>query len=414
MPSALFSTPQWPLARRLAAVAAVVLVFGAFASAVVTESALGLRPVADRYNIWAWEARHWPNKWLYEAGELFRGSRSEEQQNADIERFFALTRQINTLQRDDAADPAQIRALRDEREALENRVEYTMEQRISAVLADFGLTRSFGPLGDRVFPPVDFEFTDSPRNLVTSPRDRIELQGTELLRTDLSLEEIETIEDRTLRDENLSALAAATAGIGAYPSIVDYLSSYESALDVAAHEWTHNYLFFSPLGFNYYANNDIRTMNEVVADLVGREVAEEVLRRWPLSAPQPEPVPTPEPPPAEPEEPRFDLRAALRALREEVDALLAAGQIEEAEALMEERRQEIVANGIYIRKINQAYFAFTNLYAGEDGSPGAVNPIGPKLDELRQRSLSLQRFVEAVRGITTVEELDRLLADTSD
>jgi hypothetical protein len=93
-----------------------------------------------------------------------------------------------------------------------------------------------------------------------------------------------------------------------------------------------------------------------------------------------------------------------------VEALLAAGNVVEAELLMETRRQEFAAQGYYIRKINQAYFAYLNLYAGEAGSPAAVNPIGPKVDDLRRRTGSLQRFVQEVGDVTSAAELDALLA----
>lgn len=397
----------WPLGRRVAALAAVILIAGSFAIAAVVESAMQLRPPPDRYNIWAWEARNLPAKWLYEAGELFRSSRSLEEQDADIRSFFDLTRRISRLEQDTDANAGELRDLRRQRDALENRVEDSIEARLSEVIEDLGLTRSPWILPAMVWPPVDFEFTDSPRNLVTSPRDRIELRGTELLRADLSIEEVEAIEEQVRRDDNLSALAAPTGGIGAYPTIVDYLGSYESTLSVAAHEWVHNYLAFSPLGFNYYENNDTRTMNETVADLVGEELAAEVLRRWPAqAASQAAPSPSANASPA----PSVDLRAELRALRQEVDTLLASGQVEAAEARMAAKRQELEDNGIYIRKLNQAYFAFNNLYAGEDGSPGAVNPIGPKIDELRRLSASLSEFVKRVRGVTSIDELDTAIA----
>lgn len=406
MPSRLLSSPRWPLGRRIAVLTAFVLVIGSIGIAAFAESAAQLRPPQDRYNVWAWEARNLPAKWLYDLGDLFREERSVEEQNADIARFFELTRQISRMEQDAAANETELRDLRKQRDDLENRVEDTLEDRISAVLDDFGLTRGLGILPDRVWPPVDFEFTDSPRNLVTSSRDRIELTGTELLRSDLTIEEIEAIEEETKQEKDLSAIAAATAGIGAYPTIVDYLGCYESALAVAAHEWMHNYLFFSPLGLNYYANNDVRTMNEVVADLVGHEVADEVMRRWPIAPSQPVPA---SPPPA-PASPAVDLGAELRALRAEVEVMLAEGNIEEAEALMEQQRQSLEDRGVFIRKINQAYFAFNNLYAGEDGSPGAVNPIGPKIDDFRRRAESLSAFVREMRGITSVRELDALLA----
>jgi hypothetical protein len=120
-------------------------------------------------------------------------------------------------------------------------------------------------------------------------------------------------------------------------------------------------------------------------------------------------APAATPTPSSDNAPAFDIGAALRALRMDVDALLAQGRVEEAEALMEQRRQEFAAQGYYFRKLNQAYFAFTNLYAGEAGEPSAINPIGPKVDELRRRSASLDDFIARISGVTSVEDLDRLL-----
>ena len=57
---------------------------------------------------------------------------------------------------------------------------------------------------------------------------------------------------------------------------------------------------------------------------------------------------------------------------------------------MEEKRQFLAANGYYIRKLNQAYFAFHGSYADTAGS---IDPIGPKLD----RPPQAERVVEAVR-----------------
>ncbi len=77
---------------------------------------------------------------------------------------------------------------------------------------------------------------------------------------------------------------------------------------------------------------------------------------------------------------------------------------------MEERRTFLAENGYYIRKINQAYFAFNGLYAD---TPASGNPIGPKMTELRGLSPSLGDFLRAVSGITSEEELDRLLLTQS-
>ncbi len=293
-----------------------------------------------------------------------------------------------------------------QRDGLENEVEATIEGRLTAVIKQEGLTRNFGV--ELVWPPVDFEFADAPRTLAISPRDQIKLTGTSLLRPDLSLSKVEQIEAETEQKQNVSALAFPLGGLGAYPTIIDYPDDYASALTLVAHEWTHNYLFFRPLGFNYYKNNDLETMNETVADLVGHELAQAVLARWP-ALPEPTAQATQQVP-SQPAQPQVDAGAVLRQLRGDVDKLLAAGKIDEAEALMEQKRQELAADGYYIRKINQAYFAFLNLYAGEAGSPAAVNPIGPKVDDLRKRSTSLKQFVAIVGGLTSVRQLDAALA----
>ena len=80
----------------------------------------------------------------------------------------------------------------------------------------------------------------------------------------------------------------------------------------------------------------------------------------------------------------------MRATRLRVDELLASGMIDKAEAYMEERRQFLADNGYYIRKLNQAYFAFHGSYAD---SAASVSPIHGQLEAVRQASDSLGEFV---------------------
>ncbi len=401
--------------RALAAALQVLLVAGALAGSLQLNRELDLKPGPNEYNLGAWEIRHVPQKWLFLLGEFLRGEPPEGNQDAHLIRFFQLTREIEVTERMisdveqrgeviPADSVALMRSLAEERERIENQVEATIEARISGAADDLGLTRSFL---DVVWPPVDIEFTEAPRALVTSPRDRIELLGSSLLRTDLSVAELEAIEEATQASADVSALAFRIGGVGAYPAIVDYPVEYARVLRLAAHEWTHHYLFFRPLGLRYYASNDLRTINETVADLVGDELVNAVLRRWPLEEGPPRSLESNENGPA------LDLGTELRALRAEAEALLAAGEIDAAETLMELKRQELVDAGFAIRKLNQAYFAFTNLYAGEAGSPAAVNPIGPKVDQLRQQSDSLKEFVDRVSSVKSVADLDRLVAKTS-
>jgi hypothetical protein len=387
--------------RLVAAVASVLLVLVCFATSWTFNSTLGLSVEEGEFNLPAWEIRNFPQKWLFALRQLLRGDLSETEQDAIIARFFRLTDEIEALEQEPDAAAAELTAKRKERDRIENQVEATLEQRLSEVIEAEGLTRTFL---DFVWPPVDFEFAQSPRVLAVSPRDHIELIDTDVLKPGLGLETVTRIEEERERDGSVSAISLPTSGFSAYPTIVTPNDDYRRVLEVAAHEWVHTYLFFYPLGFNYYASNDLRALNETVAERLGRELSGLVAERWPLS--EGEPASTQPRPEGD-----LDVTAQLRALRAEVDELLAQGEVEAAEALMERRRQELAAQGAFFRKLNQAYFAFINLYAGEAGNPAATNPVGPKVDELRRRSPSLQAFVATVRDLTSIAQLDAALRD---
>ncbi len=94
----------------------------------------------------------------------------------------------------------------------------------------------------------------------------------------------------------------------------------------------------------------------------------------------------------------------MNKTRVQVDTLLAAGKIDEAEAYMEARRRVFVANGYAIRKLNQAYFAFYGGYQDEPGA-GGTDPTGPAIEELRLLSPDLLAWLQTMRGITTREQL---------
>ena len=96
----------------------------------------------------------------------------------------------------------------------------------------------------------------------------------------------------------------------------------------------------------------------------------------------------------------------MRETRLRTDELLADGMIEEAERYMEDRRIELQDHRIYIRKINQAYFAFTGSY-GESGS--SVSPVASQLWDLRMRTGSVGRFVKTVAGVSSPEEFNDLI-----
>ena len=98
----------------------------------------------------------------------------------------------------------------------------------------------------------------------------------------------------------------------------------------------------------------------------------------------------------------FDFNEVMRETRLTTEALLGEGKIEEAESYMEERRQFIAHNGIFIRKINQAFFAFHGSYATGAAS---VSPIGDQLEELRGQVQTLEEFLKTVGEFDQVEDL---------
>jgi len=98
----------------------------------------------------------------------------------------------------------------------------------------------------------------------------------------------------------------------------------------------------------------------------------------------------------------FDFDAEMRETRTKADWYLAQGKVEEAEQYMGQRRQMFEENGYYIRKLNQAYFAFHGIY-GTD--PGSVSPIYEDLKELRARSATISSFIEHVAAMTSYDEL---------
>ena len=290
-----------------------------------------------------------------------------------------------------------------EREALRPRAEDAIERALTTVLADagFGLDSPFAP-GDRiVFPPVSFTFVSPPRVLVVSRRDRIATAQSELLRPGVNEREAAQLEAAIDSDEVVS-LVIPIGGLATYPTMVLQGTRPADALDSVAHEWTHGYLFFSPLGLRYWSSEDARAINETAADIVGRELGRELARVLGLEGVSSTPRSD------VPRGPDREFRSILRSTRIEVDRLLAGGQVEAAEALMNSRRDELAALGYSIRKLNQAYFAFYGSYG--DAAAGA-SPIPGQLRRLRERSTSVADFLGRVGQLTNAAELARTVGE---
>jgi len=285
-------------------------------------------------------------------------------------------------------------------------VEQVIEQQIAWTLVqkDIGLS-------GRPWPPVKFSFTEPPKKMVVSPRTRIETVYSRMVSADISQSAIETSEKTIYQDYDFSGYITNIGGLGAYPAMVVDRASLEWVLSTVAHEWVHNYLTFFPLGINYLTSSEIATINETVADIVGNEIGAHALETF-----YPEFLPVDLNPMEtwnrfveeriEPQPPRFNFGLQMRLTRLMVDRLLAEGKVTEAEAYMEERRQLFVQHGYGLRVLNQAYFAFHGSYAT---GPASTDPIGPKLQELREAFPELSLFLQTVRGFTSLAEIDKEL-----
>lgn len=278
--------------------------------------------------------------------------------------------------------------------------EAIVQEQVAVILAE----QEFDLLG-QAWPPVLMHVTQVPSLLVVSPRDHIEEVHQVTLENGLTTPTKEIIETSVTEDLDHSGLVVPLGGIGTYPAMIIETSDVNRLVEVVTHEWSHHWLTLHPLGLRYGLDPAVRIINETVASLVDQELGRMVVERY-----YPEFLPPPrienqetQPPASDP--PEFDFQAELADTRIKAEELLADGRIEDAEAYMEERRQEFHRQGYNIRKINQAFFAFYGAYAAEPGGAQGENPIGPMLRDIRQQSPSVRAFMETVAPITSFEDL---------
>lgn len=350
------------------------------------------------YPLISWEVSHVPGKWFYKIRDLLPGGhRQRERRRQEVKEFIALGEKVNRTEGElrraiaSSASPDEVSRLENELQRLRDelarrgaQVEEILESEISDTLGREGFKSRLGI----VFPPVDFAFAQPPKVLITSPRDRIEMLETVLLQPQTGLARVEALEERVTERWDLSALVEDAGGLSTYPSVMNSTYGLRGTLSVACHEWLHHYLYFRPLGRNYFSSPEMATLNETVANLAGAELGDLT-----YEAITGEKVVRHEPPQEGGEPPAFDFNREMRKTRLRVDELLALGHVEEAEAYMEERRLLFVEQGYYIRKINQAYFAFHGTYAD---APASVSPMHGELKRLRASTSSVGEFVRTV------------------
>ena len=413
------------LRNRRARLTAVCLVFFALvllSSSPQTRDRIGSAIHGHDHDVVAWELRNFFDKWLSMTASFFDEGLSEEDAIAEVREYARLTGEINRIEGaitravalgESVSDLESDRAEMDrQRLDIQSRVEELIEGQVSGILAEEGMSWriSFLDADGYLFPPVDFKYENSPPVLVISPRDRIELESTRLLTPGLGLGAREDIEnDVEALEGEYSALVVDTGGVATFPAVVGASANVQYTLRTVAHEWFHHYLVFYPLGRNYWSSGEMVTINETVANIAGDEVGNAVYERYYMKeAPQP-PPPTPEPgasPTPAPDPPAFSFNREMRETRLEADRLLAEGKIEEAESYMEQRRLVFADNGYFLRKLNQAYFAFHGSYADR---PTAVSPIGDQVLQVREQNDTLKEFIETMSRVSCYDDLLQLV-----
>jgi len=352
-------------------------------------SSFDLTVAPYKYSLLRWETSHFMDKWFHKLSDLMPWTTepSREERLTQIREFFDLGQELRGLERQllDTPTGGEMEPRLSQRRAeIQATVEESIESEISAVLSQEGFASRIG----LIFPPVDTVFARSPGVLVLSPRDRISRQESILMKPGLSGEIRDRIEDQILEDRNLAALVESTGGVAAFPSVVSESGGLHHAVVTASHEWLHHWFFFQPLGQHFWDNSDMTTLNETAATLGGEAIGDRV-----FTAITGEQVSRDSQPPAPVDPDAFDFSDAMHETRLRTEELLIQGKIEEAEAYMEERRLFMAENGVFIRKINQAFFAFHGSYAT---SAASISPIDEQLRELRGQSETLEDFLKTV------------------
>jgi hypothetical protein len=367
-----------------------------------------------RFNLVGWEVEtlfnelsHW----------LASGSRPSAGEAGIVVDYFNRVAQENTLlgmlERDgniltleqQAALTAQLDEVTLLRQVMERKAQLVLEAQIKQTTAKFGIFNPLDSFWNRnvVFPPVKLTLQPPPKLLVISSRAVIERLTTVTLKNSLTMEQVQLLEE-DVDGLGVSSLVVELGGIATYPSFVNNKYGLQFAIYTAVEEWLHQYLFFRPLGARYGLNElgfnqpyEIIIMNETLAGMASQEIGDRLIADYYAAY-----FPPPDDGGGQNGGGENPFVVAMRSIRQEVDRLLGLEEIESAEQFMRESRDQLEAKGYYIRKLNQAYFAFYGSYAD---SPAFPSPIYEELLVLRSESEELSDFLQTASAFTSREEL---------
>ena len=290
--------------------------------------------------------------------------------------------------------------LKEQKQFAESILQYQIGQSIHALgLADLGTP----------FPPILFQTTKLPNQLIVSPRETIFQEENVSLIADIELNAIIKLENDIEKDTDYSALVVSVGGVGTYPTMVINTTNIRYLIETVAHEWVHNYLTLRPLGMRYSSSRELRTMNETVASIAGAEISDAVIEMFysnlvEIEGIKPKTLQA-SAPASPPNQEVFNFSKEMYETRIMVDELLSKEKIDEAEKYMELRRLIFWENGFHIRKINQAYFAFHGAYADEPFSAAGKDPVGDDVRFFRARQTSLASFIRKMSWMYSYPQL---------
>ena len=391
-----------------------------------TGSVAKFASLGHEYRLVSWELENVLGKWSHRFWTVLPWTpTSEADRRASLDRYMVLVeeyRVVDNLLKDvtSSIDP-DIRLLNDAQRRVDqivierDKIRDGLEEYLEQIISETVRTDEVGLVGSFVWPPVDFRIDSPPKLLVTSPRNEIRRVEGILIDPDISVEETLSIERELVELHDVSALIIQTGGLASFPSVVPMVD-LQRLMDIAAHEWLHGHLIFYPLGRSYFVDGEMRSVNETLSDLFGREIGQRVYAKI---------TDQPYVAPVRPETAslnwnsgkalekkenlnQFSFNQFMSETRDRTDNLLLDGLVEEAEAYMETRRIQLLGHGYSIRKINQAYFAFHGTY-GE--SPSSASPIARYIWDLREQVDTVGELVKMLRGLKTYEQFEQLLVD---
>ena len=391
-----------------------------------TGSVAKFASLGHEYRLVSWELENVLGKWSHRFWTVLPWTpTSEADRRASLDRYMVLVeeyRVADDLLKDvtSSIDP-NIQLLNDAQRRVDqivierDKIRDGLEEYLEQIISETVRTDEVGLVGSFVWPPVDFRIDSPPKLLVTSPRNEIRRVEGILIDPDISVEETLSIERELVELHDVSALIIQTGGLASFPSVVPMVD-LQRLMDIAAHEWLHGHLIFYPLGRSYFVDGEMRSVNETLSDLFGREIGQRVYAKitdQPYVAPvRPETASLNWNSGKTLEEKenlnQFSFNQFMSETRDRTDNLLLDGLVEEAEAYMETRRIQLLGHGYSIRKINQAYFAFHGTY-GE--SPSSASPIARYIWDLREQVDTVGELVKMLRGLKTYEQFEQLLVD---